>query len=575
MNVGRLLLVWAARHILALILIVLMLVAAPILLPPLTGWIKQEVREARTVPRQRAALAEALDRYRAYAAGRLPEAEQAAETLRAAPAAALRQRRAAIGPAIARHDAATLSGTQLAMAAVQGNADTIFDHYRARAETELLRRELQVIDGLLAQRAADRRRIDLGESRRSAVQQMVASRARWQAARSRADLLNRRPLAPARNLICRNSPLGVGCENYRALAAANQGMRSAVADYRSARRQIQAIDLAARQLSAGRAAAEGVASVLGRQSAGLRADLTRVEAAARDNWLVWTKARVLEVLPVALAILALAIFAPVLLKAFFYFLVAPLAAARPPLRLVAGETGDILATDAAPSRAVSLEPGHELLIVPDAVQSTPESADKRTQWLLSWSMPLSSIASGMVGLVRLRAQVPETVTASATSGLAGEIALITIGDGAALVLRPRALRGILQRIDRPIRITRHWRLRRLSAWLTFQFRYLVFHGPCTLIVEGARGVRLEPAGSGRAINQAATLGFSAGLAYSVTRSEAFGAYLMGKQELFNDAFAGGPGYFLYEEVPRDGAGGGPWGRGLRGIGDAALKMFGL
>jgi hypothetical protein len=126
-----------------------------------------------------------------------------------------------------------------------------------------------------------------------------------------------------------------------------------------------------------------------------------------------------------------------------------------------------------------------------------------------------------------------------------------------------------------MRISRHWRLRHLSAWLTLQFRYLVFHGPCTLIVEGTRGVRLEPAADGRAINQAATLGFSAGLAYSVSRSEAFGAYLLGKQWLFNDSFRGGPGCYLYEEVPRSSPRGSLWGRGLRGLGDAALKIFGL
>jgi hypothetical protein len=143
------------------------------------------------------------------------------------------------------------------------------------------------------------------------------------------------------------------------------------------------------------------------------------------------------------------------------------------------------------------------------------------------------------------------------------------------VLRPRSLRGIVQPTGRPIVITRHWRLAHLSAWLTFQFRYLVFHGPCSLIVEGTRGVRLERAGAGRGINQAATIGFSAGLAYSVRRSEAFGAYLMGRQELFNDSFEDGDGYYLYEEMPREGARTGLWGRGLTGLGDAALKVFGI
>ena len=80
---------------------------------------------------------------------------------------------------------------------------------------------------------------------------------------------------------------------------------------------------------------------------------------------------------------------------------------------------------------------------------------------------------------------------------------------------------------------------------------------------------------GRGINQAATIGFSAGLAYSVRRSEAFGPYLMGRQRLFNDSFDDGPGCYVYEVTPRAANRGGIWGRGLRGLGDAALRIFGL
>ena len=49
---------------------------------------------------------------------------------------------------------------------------------------------------------------------------------------------------------------------------------------------------------------------------------------------------------------------------------------------------------------------------------------------------------------------------------------------------------------------------------------------------------------------------------------------MGKQELLNDSFDG-RGFSLYEVLPRDRTRGGIWGRGLRGIGDAFLKIFGV
>ena len=302
-----------------------------------------------------------------------------------------------------------------------------------------------------------------------------------------------------------------------------------------------------------------------------------MEEAAGENWVAWVRQPVVETLPTALAILAAAIIGPALIKAFLYFVIAPLAARRPPLRLVDHDRGEVTQVSAAPavSQRLELEPGTELLVVPEAVQSTPHAADKATQWLLSWSMPLSSLASGMVALIRIRTRDRDFILVSATGNPLAEIALVGVGPGSALVLRPRALRGIVQPAGQPIRITRHWRLGHLSAWLTLQFRYLVFHGPCTLIAQGTRGVRLEPAARGRGINQAATLGFSAGLAYSVRRTEAFGTYLIGKHELFNDSFESETGWCLYEEMPREGERTGLWGRGLRGLGDAMLKLFGI
>lgn len=577
MNLGRLILIWTARHMLALILIVLILVAARFAVPPATAWLQEQVRIARTTPVQREAFTRALEAYQRYAAAREVDAEKGIEGLRSAPEPLLRKRRAAIPPAIAAEEKGTLTSPQLALAGVRGDGQGIFNHYRAQAEIGLLRREMRVIDGLFAAGVAGRDRATLTERRRRAVQQLNASRAEWQAAREQARLLNRRTFAPARNYVCRNAPLGVGCENYRALTEASARMEAAAGRHARARQQIEAIDRAARSLALADRSVGQASSVFDEQSEELRAALGRADEAARANWPVWIGRPILEVLPTALAILAAAILAPVLIKAFFYFVVAPLAAGRPPLRLLPHDGGRVRERGAgsAPSQVVELEPGHELLLVPEAVQSTPERAEKRTKWLLSWSMPLSSLASGMVALVRIRAKVPEAVVISATGSGFAEVALIDIADGSAMVLRPRALRGLRQPIGHRVLISRHWRLRHLSAWLTLQFRYLVFHGPCTLIVEGTRGVRLEPALAGRAINQAATLGFSAGLAYFVSRSEAFGAYLLGKQELFNDSFRDGPGCYLYEEVPRAGTRGSLWGRGLRGLADAALKIFGL
>ena len=576
-RIGRLVLHWIGRHLLALVLILLILIAGRYAWEPARDWLKGQSEAARALPAARTAYAEASAEFDAYARTRQAEAERMAGELARAPEAALRARRSRIDPAIVEAQRDRLATAQLAMAAASGRSDRSFAHYRAGAEVELLERERRAIDATLAARTAQDRRTSLQARRAAAIRQLRASHRQWLAARDRAQALNRRPLAGPRNLLCRTARPPVGCDNYRALAQARAQMDAALAANRRARAIIVAVDRAAQALATSEAAVEQASALFDaqrRQMAERQAELAR---SAGDNWILWIGKPILETLPVALAILAAAIVAPILIKALLYFLVAPLAARRPPIRLVESDAGNVseLSSGSAVSHRLPLDPSQELLVVPEAVQSTSHEADKATKWMLSWTMPLSSLASGMVGLIRIRPRQPDFVLVSATEDPLAEIALISLEEGSAMVLRPRALRGLIQPRGRPVRISRHWRLGHLSAWLTLQFRYLVFHGPCILVVQGTRGVRLERAGAGRGINQAATIGFSAGLAYGVRRGEAFGAYLMGKQELFNDSFRDDRGYYLYEEMPREGSRAGLWGRGLSGLGDAALKIFGI
>ena len=94
-------------------------------------------------------------------------------------------------------------------------------------------------------------------------------------------------------------------------------------------------------------------------------------------------------------------------------------------------------------------------------------------------------------------------------------------------------------------------------------------------MKGCRGIRIESAGNGRLINQAATLGFSANLDYSNVRCETFVSYWTGKEDLFNDLFRGESGVYVYEETPDARRPGGLGGRPLEGFTDAVLKMFGI
>jgi len=286
-------------------------------------------------------------------------------------------------------------------------------------------------------------------------------------------------------------------------------------------------------------------------------------------------------LPTALWVLAGVILAPLLIKLLFYFGLAPLAQRLPPIRILADDRlPDVPPPQpSAVSVPIDVGPAEELLVHPDFVQSSSRPALKRTEWFLNPRLPLSSIASGMFALTGIRPEgmEPTRVVVAAQNDPLGEVAVIELPPGAAMVVQPRSLAGVVKPAGTPVRITRHWRLASLHAWLTLQLRYLAFHGPCRLVLKGCRGVRAErpTPGRPRLINQSATLAFSANLEYRNTRCETFVSYARGREDLFNDLFGGGPGWFVYEEMPAAGRRGGIGGRGLEGVADALLKAFGI
>ncbi len=272
---------------------------------------------------------------------------------------------------------------------------------------------------------------------------------------------------------------------------------------------------------------------------------------------------------------------PVFLKAFWYFVMAPLAVRRPPIRLApdAIPTTTSGSPDGGPSMSavtvnIQLRADEELLVHPEYVQSIATPGEKRTKWLLDGRYPVTSLASGMVALTCIRG-AGETHAISSKRDPLAEVGILDLPPNARFVLQPRYLVGVVQEVCRPIRISSRWNFG-LSAWITLQFRYLLFHGPGRLVVAGCRGVRQEAAGSGRSIDQNSTMGFSANLDYVPRRSATFGAYLFGVNGLFDDGFAGGPGLYLYEEMPyrRRGAPG-MTGRGLEGVSDLLLKVVGI
>ncbi|MGZ8347646.1 MAG: hypothetical protein ACXWUP_11105, partial [Allosphingosinicella sp.] len=138
MALGRTIIVWIFRHLLALVLILIILIIGRYAFEPATDWLRAQIEESRSVPRQRQALVEVRDAFEQYSRRRQAEVERSTRALARSPEAPLRRRRAQIDGAIAREQAARLSGVQLALVAARGDSGRIFAHYRAGTEIALL-----------------------------------------------------------------------------------------------------------------------------------------------------------------------------------------------------------------------------------------------------------------------------------------------------------------------------------------------------------------------------------------------------------------------------------------------------
>jgi hypothetical protein len=283
-----------------------------------------------------------------------------------------------------------------------------------------------------------------------------------------------------------------------------------------------------------------------------------------------------SILVQAAMILTLVILTPLLVRLLSYYVLAPAAMRRGTILLNIPVTSGARVRGGVKSQislAITLKENEELLVRQSYLQSSSLSSQTATRWLLDHKRPFTSLAAGLAFLTQIRGQ-GEITTVSAVRDGFSELNTITLASGTACVLQPRALAAVVQPIGQPVRITSHWRIFSLNAWLTMQLRYLVFHGPADLIVKGGRGVRVEAAQAGWLLGQNQLIGFSPDLSYSVSRTETFWPYFLGREPLLKDRVMMGEGVLIIEEAPQSSRDGKPR-RSIEVVVDAILKLFGL
>lgn len=566
MHLLRLLLSWSVRRVLLFVVIVAAMVA---FVKAMEAYQRVPALHAEVegLERQQKLLDEEVRRQRA-------EAEAGLRAIRGMQEPMLRARLVAVRAEIASAVKGSPSGLETAIDAAKGDGDALARGLASRFRLELLRREEAVILARLATTERGSEVNGLAVKITSLDREIPALERQITNIERRHPVLRRIEGVPVVREI-----QGPWQELRRArerLAAARAERERLMSAYRARR---AAFDQAARAYAAGQQAVRGVAAPTDE----IRRRIAEKKEVLAQHWANRAWQAVRPVLGAAAWVMLLVILLPPAVKAFWFFVLAPLAGRLRPVR-VGGRGGGVRwATErvaggeagSGVSRRVVLHPGEELLVRPDYLQSSVANARADSQMLLSPSLPLGSLATGLFGLTRIRADAETSAAVSATMDMVDEVGVLEVPEGSALVFGPRALVGVVQRSGRPLRLERVWTLGCGTSWLTLQLRHLVFHGPCALIVKGARGVALEPAAGGRRVAGAATMGWSTGLDHSVTRSETFLAYLTGKQSLFHDRFDGPEGSVVYEEMPRARTKAGIFGRGLEGLGDGLLKVVGL
>lgn len=322
---------------------------------------------------------------------------------------------------------------------------------------------------------------------------------------------------------------------------------------------------------------DGLQIALGRLDGELRkveAEKSKVMHYAREAWERYGRQVLLAT--------ALYFLLPPLMRMAGYFVFAPLLARRAPLRFGEAPAWPDVRTSRA-ALEVALEPGDCLWVKEKFLQASDEGLLKRTRWLLDWRMPFTCLSTGLVELVEMRnaaPQVVQRVTFSSQDSPHLELAQVVVPAGGGLILRPRFLAGMVGPVGGRLLIRRHWRVFSLQSWMTGQFRFFEFVGPCRLLIAGSRGVRTEvleakPDGTlpARRVNRGATIGFTVGLGYRPIRAETYWAYLRGQNPLFDDLFEGEGVFLCQETTARDAFASQP-GLGMR-IWEGWLRLWGV
>jgi len=223
----------------------------------------------------------------------------------------------------------------------------------------------------------------------------------------------------------------------------------------------------------------------------------------------------------------------------------------------------------------SLWPGEVLWVRRNFLQASDDGLARKSRFTMSWRSFFSCRFAGLCRMVELRngrSDGARHVVLACKDDPFAELAVVSVPEGAAFVLRAGFLMGLIATAQQPPVFRRHWRFNRWQPWVSGQFGYIEFFGPCRLVVSCVSALKAETVVAqegGTSLSkrtaQAGLVGFSPQLGLKAVRSHGFWRYCKGRGPLFEVQVSGG-GVFLTREAE---------GRGRDGFWARVLKRWGL
>ena len=249
-------------------------------------------------------------------------------------------------------------------------------------------------------------------------------------------------------------------------------------------------------------------------------------------------------------------------KIFLYFGVAPVILRGRPVRLAKSQAITAVTSRIPGDFGVELWPGESLRVKRGFLRASSDAFTRGRRLVLNGAIPLTCARCGLTWMIELRnrhAGGGRLVVLGQADGSGGELTMIAVPEGASVVLRPRFLVGVITKAGERLVIRRRWPLLRWQSWVTREFRFLEFTGPCRLIVAARGGVRVERLveqdGQPQAllrIEQEVIIGFTPTLNYQPVKAVSFWSYYRGRGPLFARLLSGSGLCLLQEKAPQHG-----------------------